>query len=705
MYFFNQTKMKTVIVVESPAKARKIKTFFKDGTICISSFGHIIDLPSKQISIDIENNFEPSYQAIEGKGKVIKDLRNYSKGYRVLLAADDDREGDAIAWHCAKTMNVDLNSKNRIIFHEISKKAIDQSIKNIHKLDMNSVNAQQGRRILDRLVGYSLSPLLWKHIETDKKGLSAGRVQSTLLLILKENEDKIKDHKKQVHNEYKGIFSVPSKGKGSSKDHTCELVHSSLNECPKEILGGLTANRDYRIQKQYHKEEKKYSSSPFITSTLQQAGQQELGCSVKSTMSIAQKLYENGKITYMRTDSPNMSSEFQELLKEHITKKWTSDYYYERQTNKKVKGAQEAHECIRVTELDHVLNDKYSEYDRKLYELIKKRTITSHMKPAIHDNLIYELSNDELSEGLLSGGLFRGSIKVLIFDGHLKYTHDNLELRSCSSDLADEIYHLNECICSEVISNPPSWPNESTVVKKLEKSGIGRPSTYASLISTLYNRNYTEVKTIKGKTNHITCTTLDKSDNIEEKIMEIKIPDQKKKIVLTDLGKKVLEYLMINFSMIINVEFTSLVENDLDKVSEGKITWQEVVSKVYDSFKDNLIIQRGITKPVLKQIDLGIFKGQSVLLKNGQYGPYVVYKKKNIGLSYLLKDKPLEYEEITLDHIKDIIQYPLSLGKHEKSKVEICLGPYGKYMKYKKKNYRIDQKDNYSLEECIRKIY
>ena len=688
--------MKTVIVVESPAKARKIKSFFKDGTICISSFGHIIDLPPSQISIDIENNFEPIYKAIEGKSKIIKDLRNYSKGYRILLAADDDREGDAIAWHCSKIMNVNLNDKNRIIFHEISKKAIDKSIENVHKLDMNSVNAQQGRRILDRLVGYSLSPLLWKHIETDKKGLSAGRVQSTLLLMLKENEDNINNHESESTNEYHGKFLTD--GSIGIKDHTCVLIHSLNNE-PREILQGLTVDREYRIQKQYHKEEKKYSSLPFITSTLQQSSQGELGYSVKTTMSLAQKLYENGKITYMRTDSPNMSSDFQDILKEHITKKWTSHYYGASSSNKKVKGAQEAHECIRVTELDHVLNDKYSEHDKKLYELIRKRTITSHMKPAIYDNLIYELSNNELS-----GSLFRGSIKVMMFDGHLKYSHDNLELHTEINDFPDEIYHLDECICSEVVKNPPSWPNESSVVKKLEKSGIGRPSTYASLISTLYNRNYTEIKTIKGKSVSRSSLTLDKSDNINEKIVQIKLPDQKKKIVLTDLGKTVLEYLMNNFSVIINVEFTTLVEKDLDRVSEGLIEWQTVVGKVYDSFKDTLIIQRGIKKPTAIQIDLGIFKGEHVYLKNGRYGPYVFYKKKNIGLSYLLTDKPTEYEDITLDFVKDIIQYPISLGNHKGKKVEICLGPYGKYMKYKKKNYRIDQKDNYSLEECIRRI-
>jgi len=689
--------MKTVIIVESPAKARKIKTFFKDDTIVTSSFGHIIDLPPKQISIDIENNFEPTYKPMEGKGKVIKELRNYSKGYRVLLAADDDREGDAIAWHCGKVMNMNFLEKNRIIFHEISKKAIDESIKNVHKLDMNSVNAQQGRRILDRLVGYSLSPLLWTHIDSNVKGLSAGRVQSTLLLLLKQHEDIIENNDKtlqEIKNEYIGKFTSKS---------DCDLIlTSAIQKEVEEILKSLTINRDYRINKQYHKEEKKYSGSPFITSSLQQAGQGELGYSVKTTMSIAQKLYENGKITYMRTDSTNISSDFQGLICNHIKDTYGKNYYQACNSNKKVKGAQEAHECIRVTKVDESLNDKYSDSDKKLYELIKKRTITSHMKPALYDNLIYELSNKELNYGH-----FRGSIKVLLFDGHLRYSDDKLELHKKSNDLPDEIYHLDECICSEVLTKTPSYLNESAIVKKLEKSGIGRPSTYASLISTLYNRNYTEIKTIKGLTIDKKTITLNKKDKIIEKTKSIKLADQKQKIILTDLGKQVLEYLMNHFSIIINIEFTSLVEKDLDRVALGKIEWQEVVSKVYDSFRDNLIIQRGIknkSEPS-KQIDLGEYEGNKVILKDGRYGPYIFYKKKNIGLSYLLEKNPVPYEEITLELIKDTIKYPLSLGTHKGSKIEICLGPYGKYMKYRGRNFKIDEKENYSLEECIRRIY
>ena len=688
--------MKNIIIVESPAKAKKIKTFFKDDTIVISSFGHIIDLPKKQISIDIENDFKPDYKPIEGKTKIIKELKKYSKGYRILLAADDDREGDAIAWHCGNIMKVNFNDKNRIIFHEISKKAIQESIKNVHKLNMNSVNAQQGRRILDRLVGYSLSPLLWKHIDTTKTGLSAGRVQSTLLYILKENEDSIKNYKSEFSNEYIGDFK---------NKQSCELILLKKDN-PKNILNLLIKNRNYKINKQYHKEEKKYSPNPFITSSLQQSAQKELGYSVKNTMNIAQKLYENGKITYMRTDSKNISQDFQSLLNDYISEKYGNNYFYRRESNgQKIKGAQEAHECIRVTKVDEILNNKYTEYDKKLYELIRKRTIISHMKPAIYDNLIYELSNNELS----GKGYFKGIYKVLLFDGYLKYSDENLELKNEIENLPDKIYYLNECLYSRIESNPPQYPTESSIVKKLEKSGIGRPSTYASLISTLYNRNYTEVKTIEGLKKEKYTLQLNKYDKIiEKKINNSKLPDQKNRIILTDLGKQVLEYLMNHFSMIINIKFTSLVELDLDRVSKGEIKWQSVVKKVYDSFKDILEIQKNINNISSKNIymnrELGEYNKSKIILKNGKFGPYITMNNKNIGLSYFLKDNPTEYNDITLELIQDYIKYPLNLGKYRNYDIIICIGPYGKYMKYNNKNYRIPQRENYILEDCIKKI-
>ena len=426
-------------------------------------------------------------------------------------------------------------------------------------------------------------------------------------------------------------------------------------------------------------------------------------------MNIAQKLYENGKITYMRTDSTNISSDFQAILCNHIKDKYGKEYYLPKNSNKKVKGAQEAHECIRVTNLDYRLNDNYSADDIKLYELIKKYTIVSHMKYALYDNHKIILNNDTLSHK----GSFIGNIRSLLFDGYLRYSDDKLEIKKEIKDLPLKIYRLKTCNCEEVFSNPPGYLNESSIVKKLETSGIGRPSTYASLISTLYNRNYTEVKTIKGSSKEVKTYTLNTKNEIIEKSVHKKLPDQKFRIVLTDLGKSVLEYLMNHFSIIINVEFTSLVEKDLDRVANGEIEWQSVVGKVYDSFKDTLNVQKSLTSKKSKgsgknsnpERVLGEYKGLPVILKNGRYGPYISYKDKNYTLQYILKDKKIKYDDIRLELVLDTIKYPLCLGKHKGSPVEICLGPYGKYMKYKKKNFRIPQKEEYSLEECIGKIY
>ena len=585
--------MKNLIIVESPAKAKKIKTFFKDDTIVLSSYGHIVDLPKERISIDVDNNFKPDYHRLKDKQKIINDLCKYSKNCNVLLAADDDREGDAIAWHCGNIMKVNFNDKNRIIFHEITKKAIHKSIQNVHKLNMNSVNAQQGRRILDRLVGYSLSPLLWKHIDTNVKGLSAGRVQSTLLLILQNHEENISNHNPEKSYKYIGYFNDLS---------DCELITKHEID---EIFTILKKDKNYQLIKQYHEKEKKYSKDPFITSTLQQYAQKELGLNVKSTMNIAQKLYENGKITYMRTDSKNISSEFQGELHDYISNKYGDNYFYRRSNHNKVKGAQEAHECIRVTSLTEKLNDKYTDYDKKLYELIRKNTITSYMKPAIYDKLIYHLSNDNLNKDY-----FKGIKKLLIFDGYLKYSDNNLELFEKVDDIKQQKFILNECNCEENISNPPQYFNESLIVKKLESSGIGRPSTYASIINTLYNRNYTEIKTIPSISKEKSIKTLNKNNEIIIKNISYKSPEQKKRIILTDLGKNVLNYLMNHFSMIINIEFTSRVETELDRVSLGEIEWQSVVGNVYNSFKDVLIVLKSF-----KTFSLANFKFGSEIVQ------------------------------------------------------------------------------------------
>ena len=688
--------MKTVIVVESPAKAKKIQKFFKDGTIVTSSFGHIYDLPKKSDAIDIENNFKPNYQPIDGKQKIIKSLRDYSKN-NVLLAADDDREGDAIAWHCSKVMKLKTKDKNRIIFREVSEKAIKKAIQNVHTLNMNSVNAQQGRRIIDRLVGFSLSPCLWNHINTKKQGLSAGRVQSTLLSILKSHEISIEEYESEYSYDFRGSFDF-----NSGEKTECELLFELEEIEPIEIMKTLQKDRKYKIIDSKETEEKKYPGVPFITSSLQQSAQNELGFPVKMTMDIAQKLFENGKITYMRTDSTFISPDFQGSIKEKIKKDYSLDYYQKYSArSKKVKGAQEAHECIRPTDINHELADKWLPTEQKLYNLIRKRTIISHMKPALYNVLTIDLCNRDLEPM----GIFRGKYKSLKYEGYLIYSNPDIKIEPNIKIPKDTIFTLEESICKDIESSPPQYYNESTIVKKLETSGIGRPSTYASIISTLYNRNYTILTNIPEKEKQIDIVKLDKDDKITEATEVKKIGEQKNRILLTDLGKEVLEYLLKYFSHIINVEFTSLVEEDLDRIAEGLIVWQDVVRKVYNSFYKDVEVQMNI-KSVNKirgkssDINLGEYKGKEAIIKEGKYGPYLNYNNKNINLKYILKKK--DKNSLKIKDLKDLIDYPMTIGKHDNTEITIHIGPYGKYMKYNTKNYKIEQKKNYELEDLIR---
>ncbi len=688
--------MKIVIVVESPAKAKKIQKFFKDGTIVTSSFGHIYDLPKKSDSIDVENNFKPNYQPIDGKQKIIKSLRDLSNN-NILLAADDDREGDAIAWHCSKVMKLKTKDKNRIIFREVSEKAIKKAIQNVHTLNMNSVNAQQGRRIIDRLVGFSLSPCLWKHINTKKQGLSAGRVQSTLLSILKDHEKKIEEYESEYSYDFRGLFNFNS---GEKTD--CELLFELEEIEPIEIMKTLQKDRKYKIINSNVTEEKKYPGVPFITSSLQQSAQNELGFPVKMTMDIAQKLFENGKITYMRTDSTFISADFQESIKAKVKKDYSLDYYQKYSArSKKVKGAQEAHECIRPTDINHELADKWLPTEQKLYNLIRKRTIISHMKPALYNVLTIELCNSNLEPI----GIFRGKYKSLKYEGYLIYSNPDIKVEPDIKIPKDTIFTLEESICKDIESSPPQYYNESTIVKKLETSGIGRPSTYASIISTLYNRNYTILTNIPEKEKQIDIVKLNKDDKITEETEVKKIGEQKNRILLTDLGKEVLEYLLKYFSHIINVEFTSLVEEDLDRIAEGLIVWQDVVRKVYNSFYKDVEIQMNI-KSVNKikgkstDINLGEYKGKEAIIKEGKYGPYLNYNNKNMNLKYILKKK--DKNSLKIKDLIELIDYPMIMGKHDNKEITIHIGPHGKYMKYNAKNYSISNKDKYELEDLIR---
>jgi DNA topoisomerase I len=682
--------MSQLIIVESPAKAKKIQSFLKDRDVTVrSSFGHINNLDTTKLNDMIKNNFTPIYKTTNPKAiKILKSV----KATDVILAADDDREGDAIAWHCGNLFKLDYSRNNRIKFNEISKRAITRALDNPERLDLNSVKAQQCRQFIDLMIGFKISPLLWRHVKTDKRGLSAGRVQSCLLNILQEHENKIKNHKPTYTYDLKSDVKSQDVGFESEFNFTDKSVN---DENILKIMNNIKQMRECRISKKEKSEERDYSPPPFITSSLQQSAQQQLGFNVKMTMKTAQKLYENGKITYHRTDSTFMSYGFKKGLRDKIIEKFGESYYLDRKM-KKTKGSQEAHECIRVVYLDKPLEERFSETDKKLYKLIFDRTVISHMQPALFDVLTLYFTNELLKDF----GYYTAKIKSLKFDGYYRYIKrkiDKIDLKIYEN--IDKV-SLRDTICKYLESNPPQYFNESTTVKKLESSGIGRPSTYASLIETLYNREYTETKDIDAESKTIPKIEL-KGEDIKKSTEIIKTSKQKKRIVVTDLGRLVLKYLSSQFEKLLNIEFTANVERDLDFVSRGEIEWISVVRKLYDSIHS--IIEREMKTKMIKKgaSSLGKIDGIDIIIKNGKYGNYFNFQDKNYSVTNYLKFKKISVDRLTIQDCAEIIRYPRKIGSLKKKPVTVNMGPYGYYVKYDGRNIKIDQNPNKWSKEYI----
>ena len=681
----------SLLIVESPTKAKKIQKFLNGSSIkVISSFGHINNLDTEKLDKMIDDNFTPIYKNSKDKSKVIKELKSLGKNKEIILAADDDREGDAIAWHCGNLFKTDYTKNNRITFNEISKKAVEKALDNKHKLNMNSVNSQRCRQLLDLIIGFKLSPLLWRHIQTSQKGLSAGRVQSTLLRILQDHENSIKNYEPEYSYDFNGTLH-DSNDKSTTLE--CEFQidddYFDTGFVPERVLECFKHNRQFKVTDRKETQEKRSPPQPFITSSLQQSAQNELGFSIKMTMDIAQKLFENGKITYMRTDSFYISPDFKESLKQFISDTYGSNYY-RNQKQRKMKGAQEAHECIRPTDINHKLSDSYKDCDRKLYNLIVKRTVISHMKQAVYDVCKIKLTNKETKDI----GYYEGCVKSLSFEGFLKYSGQTVEKKTTFD-------HINECTLIETEikeseSNPPQYYNESTIVKKLESSGVGRPSTYSSIVSTLYNRNYTIVKDIEGKKKEEPFYKLTDTNKIVQGVHKTTTSKQKKRIVLTDLGETVLKYLLQHFSDVICIDFTAQVEDDLDLISDGKSDFLTIIKKVYDIFHP--IIMKQMKEKVIKKDSqyIGEFE-----IKTGKFGPYIIHNSKTFGITNYLTMKKMKLEDLTGEDMNMIIEYPKSMGKHKGKEVTLLLGPYGIYMKYDKNNYKINQSQEQSLDVLV----
>ena len=682
-----------LLITESPAKAKKIEGFLNENYKVRSSCGHIRDLEKKKtkqygdpkgFGIDVENDFKPKYVNLSDKRDVIKNLKEASVDREIIFAADDDREGEAIAWHTANVLKANIEHQNRIVFREISKKAILESLEKPRQIDMNEVNSQQARRIIDRLIGFKLSPCLWKNIQTTVKGLSAGRVQSALLNLVEERDQYIKNYKPEIISSISGDFrGFDGNGLFTKKD---DIETDDLFE--------IFANDRTFISSNIEEEPlKNYPDKPFITSSLQQTAQKNFGFPIKHTMNLAQKLYDSGHITYMRTDSTFISKEFQDKIKNMINVNFKGGYYNKPNT-KKVKGAQEAHEAIRMTSLK---KPDINGDELKLYNMIYDRTITSHMKPSEYINHKVKL-NTELCDKY---GYFTITHKQLIFPGYKIYSDKTLKKED--KPQFQKQYHLQESVSSEKEGNTPQYYDESAVVNLLEKTGIGRPSTYSTIVGTLDNRNYTVKQDIIEEDKMAKLITLTNDDEIIEEEKKIKGRVQKKRIVITPLGVKVLEYLRENFMNIIQKDFTCEVEKDLDLIATGERDHVEIIRKVYDSFID--IVERQLSSINKARIDLkflGNKDKKEIFIGDGKYGPYLQIKDKkvkNMNITKYLELIQKSIQEVTIDDALKYLEYPKKINDN----IYIHIGPYGYYMKYNGVIYNIQQRKDgeYSEEYCL----
>jgi DNA topoisomerase I len=688
--------MKSLVIVESPGKIIKIQKYLNDlgkdkKFIVKASFGHIRDLDSSHLSIDIDNNFKQTYIINKDKRKVVKELKEIAKCCdEVIIASDEDREGEKIGADLAHVLK--LKNPKRIVFHEITKNAIMKAVDNPTTINKNMVYAQQARRLLDRLVGYTISPLIWANVIGGK---SAGRVQSVVVKIIVDKENEIK---KSVSNPYiltKGLFKIMKKKvKGVLYNMKLKKNYMMDNIYDSETwLKTINSEVNINITKIVNKKSIRKPSPPFITSTLQQDASSKLRFNVKKTMMIAQKLYEAGHITYMRTDSTNLSLDCRNNCRDYIIKNYGKKYSSMKNYTKNKKGAQEAHEAIRPTNIKNKTITNMMKDNIRLYELIWKRTVASQMSNAIINimNIDIDFMLDKKSI-LPKNSIFLCSLENIIFDGFL-ILYNNIESdeekQSGTVDiLVGGKVKLKELTISEEYTKPPYRYNEANIVKYLEKKGIGRPSTYASIISKIMDRNYIEVKNIDGVKKESNILLLNSKYKISKKKKDLFIGKEKNKMVPTEMGNKVNNFMETNFNNIMMIDFTTKFEEYLDMVAEGKAKWYNVLKKYYNEFSPNINKLKG--KKNAKGTILGSHKDMDVVVGEGKYGPYIHYDNKYTAVKDI---------NITLKEAIDLLSYPKYLGKLDKKKVYLHIGRYGKYCKVGTKNVSLkDFKGEITLE-------
>ncbi len=687
---------KNLVIVESPAKAKTIEGFLGKDFLVKSSYGHVRDLSKNKLGVDVEKNFAPNYEIPPDKKKVVTELKKLSKDAEtVWLATDEDREGEAISWHLAESLKLDDDKYKRIVFHEITAKAIKNAISNPRKIDNNLVNAQQARRILDRLVGFELSPLLWKKV---KPALSAGRVQSVAVKLIVEREREIQNFKPESSYRVIAYFEV----KKNNEKHSFKADLPKRFKTKKEALDFLESCKgaEYSVENTETKPSKKTPSAPFTTSTLQQEASRKLGFSVARTMMVAQKLYESGKITYMRTDSVNLADSAIESAKKIISNQFGEKYAKTRKYSTKSKGAQEAHEAIRPTYLE---NDAVagSSDEQKLYQLIWKRTIASQMSEALFDktNITIGISTSEYK--------FIATGEVLVFDGFLKVYIESSEDEDATSESSDSIIlpplkvsqklDLKEINAIERFTKHLPRFTEASLVKKLEELGIGRPSTYAPTISTIQKREYVLKESREGHEREYGFICFK-----ENKIFETKKTEntgvEKNKLFPTDIGVVVTKFLVEYFDDILDYNFTAELEKKFDDIAQGLYEWNKLINDFYGAFHDKV---EETTKKSEKFSGTRLLgedpkSGRNVYARIGRYGPMVQIgdtdEEEKPKFAGIRKNQSLESS--TLEEALELFKLPRKIGLYEDKELIASVGRFGPYIKYDGSFYSIPKDED-----------
>jgi DNA topoisomerase-1 len=683
---------KNLVIVESPAKAKTIEGFLGKDYVVKSCFGHVRDLAKKDLGVDIEHGFLPIYVISPEKKKVVSDLKKKAaESDTIWLASDEDREGEAIAWHLVSALDLDESRIKRIVFHEITKPAIIEAIENPRKIDKNLVDAQQARRVLDRLVGFELSPLLWKKI---KPSLSAGRVQSVAVRLIAEREEEIRNYKSVSSYRVQADFLLDDEKKSkitaelNKKFTEKEEAKAFLEKCKSAL---------FVIEDIETKPAKKSPAPPFTTSTLQQEASRKLGFSVANTMRVAQQLYEAGKITYMRTDSVNLSKMALGMAKEEITTSFGKEYVKTRQYTTKSKGAQEAHEAIRPTYLNH-RNIDGDNSQKRLYDLIWKRTIASQMSDAILEKTNITIGVSNAKEKFIARG------EVIKFDGFLKVY---MESRDDDEDedqegLLPPVAKGDNMLAKEIVAqqkftqHPPRY-TEASLVKKLEELGIGRPSTYAPTISTIQKREYVIKEDREGIVRQYTLIRL-KGQSLTEEIKKENTGFEKGKLFPTDIGNLVNNFLMQYFVNIMDYNFTATVEEEFDEIAAGHLVWNKMINDFYYPFHNQIEETLETSKKVSGEKLLGKdpVSGENLSVRIGRYGPMVQLGDSDAENKpkFASLKKGQSIDTITLEEALELFKLPRTVGEYENSEVIVAVGRFGPYLRHESLFYSLAKTDD-----------